>query len=104
MKFSSIVLLIGVIFVLTYNPKTGFLDRYIQSPPPSSVKTPSSIVTAGAVGTTDEEKKSTCCNSTDYRAENNVQCRAAYYQGLQFGDPDYGCPTKQPSTCQGAII
>ena len=98
MKFSSIVLLIGVIFVLTYNPKTGFLDRYIQSPPLlPSVKTPTT-------GTTEDEENSACCNSTDYRAENNVQCRAAYYQGLQFGDPDYGCPTKQPSTCQGAII
>ena len=89
MKFSSIALLVGVLFILTYNPKTGSLDRYLSTPAPSQEP---------------QAPSGTCCNSTDYRAENNKQCRSAYYQGLQFGDPDYGCPVKDPQTCLGAII
>jgi hypothetical protein len=90
----SILVVVCIIFVLTYNPQTGTLEQYFVGS--SSGGPPAPVVPMGA--------DASCCNSEDYRAENYVQCRANYYQGLQFGNPDYGCPIRQPSTCNGAII
>jgi hypothetical protein len=86
-KCLSLLIVIIVIFVLTYNPKTGNLEQYILNP-----KSPP------------QEPQKPCCSDTDYRADHPVQCRASYYQGLQFGDPNYGCPVREPAVCQGAII
>jgi len=45
-----------------------------------------------------------CCSNDKHMAENPVQCRNAHYRGVQFGNPDYGCPKRHPQVYQGAII
>ena len=87
-KCLSFLILICVLFVMTYNPKTGNLEQYILNPQPPR----------------QDAQQKPCCSDTDYRADHPVQCRAAYYQGLQFGDPNYGCPVRDPAVCKGAII
>jgi hypothetical protein len=79
MKLTTLAALFALILLLTYKPKTS---NYSLTPD---------------LGTG-------CCNSVDYRANNNGQCSSGYYQGLQFGDTDYGCTVKNPTTCNGVII
>lgn len=74
--------ILAIIFVLTYDPKSRTLDKFINSP----------------------EKKPSCCSTTEYRADNPVQCEPLYYQGLQFANTDLGCPTRRPSVNMGAIV
>ena len=77
MNFMYIAALVVFLFVLTYNPKPVKSENY---------------------------KSSECCNNTTYRALDPTQCENTYYQGLQFGDPNYGCPAREPKECMGAII
>ncbi len=72
------VFLAAFIFCLTYSPK------------------PAAGQQAGA--------KEACCSDPAYMGGNPVQCRNAHYQGVQFGNPDYGCPKRSPQAYQGAII
>ena len=72
----SILVLIAVLFVLTYDPRSRTLEKVIEP----------------------------CCNNNEYRANNMNQCESGYYQGVQFGDTNYGCPPKTPKEYMGAVI
>ena len=71
--------LVVLLFVITYDPRTRISESY-------------------------ERKPSGCCENPDYRGRDPGQCKDAYYQGLQFGDMKYGCPTRTPKEYMGAII
>ena len=79
MNFMYVTALLVLLFVITYNPAPVKSETY-QKP---------------AVG---------CCSNDVYRAREPTQCENAYYQGLQFGNPNYGCPPRVPKVCMGAII
>ncbi len=72
----TLLMLLAVLFVLTYDPRSRTLENVIEP----------------------------CCNNNEYRANNMTQCESGYYQGVQFGNTDYGCPTKSPKEHMGAII
>lgn len=78
-----ILVILAIVFVLTYNPRSGTLDRFISAP---------------------EKPQPGCCSTTKYRADNPVQCESPYYEGLQFGNTELGCPTRIPSVNMGAIV
>jgi len=80
MNFIYITALLVLLFVITYNPSQPATETYKKS-------------TSGG-----------CCANTIYRARDPTQCENAYYQGLQFGYTDYGCPPRVPKVCMGAII
>ena len=86
-KLLCIAIVVVIIFVLTYNPKSRTLEKYIKKKEKYEPK-----------------KKKPCCSVTDYRAEHPVQCEPPYYLGLQLGNPNYGCPQCHPQVWEGAII
>ena len=79
MNFIYVTAILVLLFVLTYNPAPVKSETYQKS-------------VRG------------CCSNNEYRARDPTQCEHAYYQGLQFGNPDYGCPSKVPKVSMGAII
>lgn len=76
--------ILAILFVLTYDPKSGTLDRFINEP--STKNGPQ------------------CCSKTEYRANHPVQCEPPYFQGVQFGNTELGCPTRMPNVNMGAIV
>jgi len=86
-KWLFLIVLSCFLFCLTYDPKTRGLEKYMINP---SVAMPS--------------PQQSCCNNLNYRAENMRQCSPPYYQALQLGDKDLGCPSKHPKADLGAII
>ena len=74
----GLLVILAILFCLTYDPKSRTLERFIEGP-------------------------SSCCSRTDYRAQNPDQCQPPYYQGVQFGNPDYGCPAKMPRSTMGVL-
>jgi hypothetical protein len=77
-KMLLLFALLAFVFCITYDPKSGTLEKFIE---PNS-----------------------CCSNVEYRARNPVQCEPPYYQGVQFADPNYGCPRRSPQVMNGAII
>lgn len=75
-KLLQLLALVAFVFVLTYDPKSRKLERIIEG----------------------------CCNNTEHRARNPNQCESSYYQGVQFGETNYGCPPKHPPTHLGALV
>lgn len=84
-QFLQLLVLLAFIFCLTYDPKSRTLENFIEGP--KSQPAPGG-----------------CCSRTQYRADNPVQCEPPYYQGLQFANPEYGCPRRFPHVSMGAII
>ena len=82
-----VAIFIIVLFVLTYDPNTKTLEKYIMVDPIKRIK---------------EDKGKLCCGATDYRADNPQQCENAYYRGVQFANLDIGCPPK-PNLVEGVI-
>ena len=81
-----IVAIVVFIFLITYNPSSGTLNKVIgRSNSPSG---------AGPMG---------CANDT-YRAQNPQKCEDPHYNGLQFADPAYATPAGPDRTAMGAII
>ena len=78
----ALIAILALIFIITYDPKSRTLEKFIQP----------------------EGESRPCCDNADYRALNHDQCESAYYTSLQFADPNYGCPAKHPKTELGAII
>ena len=72
----------AVLFVLTYDPKSRTLENVIESNADSKP----------------------CCERNNYMANNQTQCESVHYQGVQFGNENYGCPTRHPRQAMGAII
>jgi hypothetical protein len=82
-----VAIFVIVLFVLTYDPNTKTLEKYIMVDPIQRVK---------------ENKGKLCCGSNDYRADHPQQCENAYYRGVQFANLDIGCPPK-PNLVEGVI-
>ena len=85
MNLTYILAFLAVIFVLTYDTKTGRLEKFMGLKP-------------------QQEAAKTCCNNNDYMANNFVQCENAHYEGVQFANTNYGCPERHPQVMGGAII
>ncbi len=73
----------AVLFVLTYDPKSRTLENVIEG---------------------SESNAKPCCERNNYMANNQTQCESVHYQGVQFGNENYGCPTRHPRQAMGAII
>ena len=78
MNLVTIVAIIGILFVLTYQPKKSDY--------------------------TEKQQPEQGCSVLDYMARNFVQCEPPHYQGVQFGNPDYPTPSRHPKAYMGAII
>ena len=77
-----IVILIVVIFVLTYDPKSGTLDRYITGP----------------------TKNSECADDV-YRGNNPAACKDSEYNAIQFAKSSTAFMKPIPTNSHmGAII
>lgn len=88
MKLIYIVALLAVVFCLSFKPE-GF-------------RLPGPLHQGQRVVTKPSDPQ--CCSKTNYMANNNTQCEYAHYQGVQFADPQYGCPVRHPKAYMGAII
>jgi len=85
MNITYILAFLAVIFVLSYDTKSGTIERFMGVP-------------AG------QQPAAPCCNNNTYMANNPTQCQNAHYEGQQFASSDYGCPIRQPKVQGGAII
>ena len=74
--FVTFLVIMAVVFVLTYDPKSRTLESVIEGSEP-------------------------CCERL---ANNQTQCESVHYQGVQFGNENYGCPSRHPRQAMGAII
>ena len=84
--FITLLVILAVLFVLTYDPNSRTLENVIES---SSDRTADS---------------KPCCEINNYMANNQTQCESVHYQGVQFGNEKYGCPSRHPRKAMGAII
>ena len=57
------LVILAILFVLTYDPKSGTLDTFINGPTKKPTEQPQ------------------CCSGTEYRANHPVQCEPPYFQG-----------------------
>lgn len=80
--FVTFLVIIAVVFVLTYDPKSRTLESVIE----------------GSANGIDSKP---CCERL---ANNQTQCESVHYQGVQFGNENYGCPSRHPRQAMGAII
>ena len=85
MKVIYILAIIAIVFVMMYDPNSKRIEQFMNTVTPQ---------------TTDEP----CCNNNEYMATHRVQCQSPHYQGVQFANPDYGCPDRHPVLRNGAII
>lgn len=86
-KWLFLIVILCFLFVLTYDPKSRGLENFVPSPPSTLCQAPSG-----------------CCNQNKYMADHPTQCERAHYQGVQFANPNYGCPPKIPEAELGAIV
>jgi len=77
MRLHVIAIILAVLFVLTYDPKTRALEKYIMGPTAS--------VNGQASGPTPID----------------VQCKHPHFQARNFGEPVYDCP--KSNSKMGAI-
>ena len=89
-KWLFLIVIIFFLFMITYDPKSHTLDKYILGEHKEHY----------AVG---PQATGNCCDNVDYMADNYRQCAPAHFQGIQFAEP-YGCPSMIPVTNQGAIL
>ena len=77
-KLVMIVILVVLVFILTYDPKSGTLDKYL---------------------------KTTDCSNDEYRAANPGQCKVAEYDAVQFARAPTAFMKPSPTnSVNGAII
>ena len=79
MKLIVIVFLIAIVFMLTYDPKSGTLDRFIKSTPPPD------------------------CQDETFRSQNPGACKDVNYESIQFASTQFMKPMPTNSV-NGAII
>jgi hypothetical protein len=77
MRLHVVAIILAVLFVITYDPKSRTLEKYIMGPAAS--------VKAQASGP----------------APTEVQCKHPHYQARNFGEPVYDCP--KSNSKMGAI-
>jgi len=83
MKLHYLLALLAILFVISYDPKSGTIEKFIN---PGS------------------NKNKGCCDNTEYMADNRRQCEHAHFQGVTFANQNYGCPAKTPEVNMGAVI
>jgi uncharacterized protein YxeA len=84
-KLVYILIAVVVLFILTYNPKSGTLNKFLHEK--------------------EAPKKKQCCDDEQCRAQNPSQCKYMRYGALQFDQPPPGFEnTRGPATSMGAII
>ena len=98
MRVAYIIAFLAIVFVLTYNPKSGGAEKYQPAPINSTGVREVTITPAP------HSKQPGCCSDNTYMANNVTQCENAHYQGVQFAATDYGCPIRLPSARLGAIL
>ena len=76
MKLIVIVILIAIVFMLTYDPKSGTLDRFI---------------------------KTQDCQDETFRSQNPGACKNVNYESIQFASTQFMKPMPTNSE-NGAII
>ena len=86
--FITALVILAILFVLTYDPKSRVLENVLEGP--------------GSNARGVDSKP--CCEKNDYMANHQTQCENVHYQGVQFGNEKYGCPTRHPRQSMGAII
>lgn len=84
-KLMWALVLFSIIFILSYDPKSGMIEKFKNLAP-------------------QEKNKPLCCGSADYRADHPDQCESSYYQSLQFASDTVACPNKFNKEWKGAII
>ncbi len=86
-KLMWALIIVAIIFVLSYDPKSGTLEKFVElsKPPPPS------------------QEKKLCCGANDYRSVNPNQCESAYYQNLQFAGDTVACPINPINSWKGAL-
>ena len=82
--FITALIILAILFVLTYDPKSRTLENVLE----------------GSNGTDSKP----CCERNAYMANHQTQCESVHYQGVQFGNEKYGCPSRHPRQTMGAII
>ena len=86
-KLMWVLILAAIIFVLSYDPKSGTLNKFVELNRPRP-----------------QEEKKLCCGSNDYRSVNSDQCDSAYFQNLQFAGDTVACPVNKINSWKGAIF
>lgn len=84
-KLIMLVILAVVIFMLTYDPKTGNLEKYLK--PFNKMN----------------DNQGQGCSDNDFRSKNPGQCKDPAYEDIQFATTDFMKPTATNSRA-GAII
>lgn len=82
MKLHYLLALLALLFVISYDPKSGTIEKFVNP----------------------MVKKTGCCDNTQYMADNKDQCEHAHFQGVTFAQEGYGCPLKTPEVNMGAVI
>jgi len=84
-KLMHLAIIAIIIFVLTYDPKSGTLDKIIKDP-----------------GQNPNKK---CCSDPNCVAKNPGQCKNVRYESIQFaGDVPAGFTTSDATSWGGAIL
>jgi hypothetical protein len=86
-KLMWLLIIVAVIFVLSYNPKSGTLEKFVE-----------------LTNNRPQQEKKLCCGANDYRGANPEQCENSYYQNLQFLDDTVACPRKPTNSWKGALL
>lgn len=84
------------VFLLTYDPKSGTMKSVIGTVGVSSGGTGSGSNSSGVAAS--------CCADDTFRAQNSKKCEDPHYNGVQFANPAYACPTAPDTAQMGAII
>ncbi len=82
-KFLFVIVITVVIFLLTYDPKSGTIERYLQA--------------------YDPDKKKNQCQDEEFRGKYPEQCKDANYDAIQFAKSSFMNPMPTNSK-MGAII
>jgi hypothetical protein len=82
-KFMFVVVIAVVIFLLTYDPKSGTIERYLH--------------------VYDPDKKKKQCQDEEFRGKYPEQCKEANYNAIQFASSTFMNPMPTNSK-MGAII
>lgn len=82
-RLVCIAIFVIILFVLTYDPKSRTLEKYILVDPIQKVK----------------ETRKLSGGANDFRA-----CENTHYQALQFGELNPQCPQPNPQTVEGVIV
>jgi len=87
MKAWLVICIIAIIFVISYDPSSGTLEKYLLSGPKNYPA----------------ETNKGCANN-EFRANNPDPCENSAYQSVQFGTQPKDTPPRIPESYLGAIV